>query len=85
MKSSSEIGRSSKAVVEYFFDCHVSCDEKWRRPKLNTRLKKKKEDSQSYYRWRKNKKLYTQIWNAYQSFRSDSSPRVASCIRHITK
>ena len=50
MKSSSEIGRSSEAVVEYLFDCHVFCDEKWRRPKLNTRLKKKEEDSQSYYR-----------------------------------
>ena len=27
MKSISEIGRVSKAVVEYLFDCHTYCDE----------------------------------------------------------
>ena len=42
MKSISEIGRVSKAVVEYLFDYHIFCDEKWCRSKLNARFKKRR-------------------------------------------
>ena len=45
MKSISEIVRASKAMVEHLFGNHEYCDEKWCRPKLNTRLKNKEEGS----------------------------------------
>jgi len=43
MKDILEIDRVSKAVLGHLFDCHTLCDEKWRSPKLNARLKKKEE------------------------------------------
>ena len=59
MKSISEIGRASKALVEHLFHCHTFCDEKWYIPKLNARLKPKEEGSHSYYRCKKMMRNYT--------------------------
>jgi len=64
-KSIPEIVRASKAVVEHLFGNHEFCDEKWCQPKVNARLKRKEEGSQSHYRCKeKDKELYTQILKA---------------------
>ena len=56
-------------MVEHLFNHHEYCDEKWCQPKLNARLKRKEEGSQSHYRCKeKDKELYTQIWKAYRPF-----------------
>ena len=56
-------------MVEHLFNHHEYCDEKWCQPKLNARLKRKEEGSQSHYRCKeKDKELYTQTWKAYRPF-----------------
>ena len=57
-KSISEIERASKVVVEHLFNHHEYCDEKGCRPKLNARLKRKEEGSQSHYRCKKKTKNF---------------------------
>ena len=86
MKSISEIGRASKVVLERYFDCHTFCDEKWSRPKLTARLKTKEEGSLSYYRCTKVKETkYSNLECVSTIHVTNSTPRVASCIRHTIK
>ena len=53
MNEISEIVSASKAVVEYMFNEHMYCDEKWCRPKKHMNEQKNEEGSQSFYRCKK--------------------------------
>ena len=64
-KSFSEIMRAYKAVVEHLLDNHEFCDEKWCKHLKQKREGKEKELSQSFYRYKKMTKSFTNKFGRY--------------------